>query len=68
MCENGHIMRIMSSNTPIASAVGVGSIGAAYFGVTGAVAGAILGFAVGFWSESQRLNQRKHSTKHKTHA
>ena len=47
-----------NSSTLLATATGIGSVGAAVFGIGGAIVGAILGFAVGYWGE---IENRKSS-------
>lgn len=39
------------SNSLLAGAIGIGSVGAALFGVAGAVGGLLVGFVVGYWAE-----------------
>lgn len=46
-----------NSNTLIASAAGVASVGAAIFGVPGAVLGLALGFGLGYWSELKETSK-----------
>lgn len=60
-------MRYTSSNTFIASAVGVGSVGGAFFGVPGAIVGLVLGFGLGYWSESESQRTAGNGKVHPKH-
>ncbi|GAB3640110.1 hypothetical protein GCM10027423_07460 [Spirosoma arcticum] len=44
----------IQSSSLLAGAIGIGSIGAALFGVAGAIGGLLVGFVIGYWAEVQR--------------